>query len=53
MICDAGERVGEPCLRIDAIEFGGLDQGNGIRLRLIQVGPLDGNLQFFDLKVLL
>ena len=53
MVSDTSKGIGEPCLRIDAIEFGGLDQGNGIRLRLIQVGPLDGNLQFFDLKVLL
>lgn len=26
---DAAERIGEPCLRIDTIEFSGLDQGIG------------------------
>jgi hypothetical protein len=31
MISDAGQRIGEPGLRIDAVEFGGFDQrvGNG------------------------
>jgi hypothetical protein len=27
VIRDAGEGSGEPCLRIDAIQFGGLKQG--------------------------
>jgi len=27
VIRDAGEGFGEPCLRIDAIQFGGLKQG--------------------------
>ena len=26
MICDAAEGVGEPCLRIDTVELGGLNQ---------------------------
>jgi len=26
VICDAGEDIGEPCLRVDIVELGGLDQ---------------------------